>query len=310
MVRKIFIIKVFFLLAVISTYELGAMSSELLYAQDKIIAIVNNDVITQKDLDDFMHFTRMQLSREYKGKKLEEKLQSLRMNLLDRLIEDRLILQEAKKSDIRIEEAMIKGRINDIKKRYSSDSDFQNDLAKQGLVQADLENKIREQLFMYNIVEFKVKSKIQIKPDEITQFYRNNKNDFMSPEERQITVVSLENSDQAQSFSYGLKTGQEITDLAARYPVTIDTIMVGEGGTLRQEIEQVVMKLSLREISNPVEIEGKYYIFILENIIPPRQLILQEVQTKIHDFLSEQKMQQELDKWLDELKKQSYIKIS
>ena len=36
----------------------------LVYAQDKIIAIVNNEVVTQKDLDDFLNFMRMQLSQE------------------------------------------------------------------------------------------------------------------------------------------------------------------------------------------------------------------------------------------------------
>ncbi len=64
-----------------------------LFAQDKIAAIVNNDIITQKDLDDFLNFMRIQLSQDYSGKELENKIQAMKPDLLDRLIEDRLILQ-------------------------------------------------------------------------------------------------------------------------------------------------------------------------------------------------------------------------
>jgi hypothetical protein len=48
------------------------------FAQGKIVAIVNNDVITEKDLNDFVNFMRIQLSEEFKGKELESKLQSMK----------------------------------------------------------------------------------------------------------------------------------------------------------------------------------------------------------------------------------------
>ena len=67
------------------------------YAQDKIVAVVNNDIITRKDLSDFMNFMRMQLSHQYKGKELDAKVAETKRGLLDKLIEDHLILQEAKK---------------------------------------------------------------------------------------------------------------------------------------------------------------------------------------------------------------------
>ncbi|MDD5096924.1 MAG: hypothetical protein PHU59_00325, partial [Candidatus Omnitrophica bacterium] len=41
--------------------------SHYVFAEDKVVAIVNNDAITQKDLDDFSGFIRVQFSREFKG---------------------------------------------------------------------------------------------------------------------------------------------------------------------------------------------------------------------------------------------------
>ncbi len=70
-----------------------------------------------------------------------------------------------------------------------------------------------------------------------------------------------------------------------------------------------VFSLKPSETSSPIKIEDDYYVFKLENIIPPRQQNLSEVQDSIYNLLSEKKMQEGMAKWLDELKKQSYTKI-
>ena len=298
------------LLIVCNMVLLEAWNLTSLYAEDKIVAIVNTEVITQKDLSDFLNFMGMQLSREYKGKALEDKITSIKSDLLSRLIEDRLILQEAKKEKIGFDEGRLKARINDIKKRYNTDTEFQGDLMKQGLTQADIENKIREQFLMYGIVEQKVRSRINVRPDEVTKFYEDNKKDFYSPEERELEAFALESEDLAASFGYNLKIGQASEDLARRYPFTLNRFSVHKGEDLKSEIEEAVFKLGLNEVSDVVKMDDKYYIFRLINITPDKQLSLSEVQYKVQSFLFERKMQEELAKWLDELKKQSYIKIN
>jgi len=44
--------------------------SGICFAQDKIVAVVNDEIITQKDLNDFVNFMRMQLSIELTGEQL------------------------------------------------------------------------------------------------------------------------------------------------------------------------------------------------------------------------------------------------
>ncbi len=280
-----------------------------LHAQDKVVAIVNNEIITQKDLNDFLNFIRLQYSHELKGKALEEKVQAMKQDLLQRLIEDRIMLQESKTDKMTIEPSRIKARINEIKKRYPSESEFERDLAKQGLAQVDLENKIREQMLMYNIVEQKVRSKVVVWPDEVTDFYNKNRKQFLKPEERVLTVINLEDEDMAKTVSYQLRTGKKLEELAGRYPFTTDKLSALQGQQLRSEIEDTVFKLGIAEVSNSVKIEDKYYIFRLDNIIGSQQLSLNEAQDKIQVYLFEKKLQESLVKWLDELKKQSYIKI-
>ena len=281
----------------------------LLWAQDKMVAVVNNEIITQKDLNDFLNFIRMQYSHELSGKALEEKVSSAKQDLLQRLIEDRIMLQQAKIEKIIIEPARVKAKINEIKKRYTLESDFENDLAKQGLVQADLENKIREQMLTYNIIEQKVRNKIMVRPDEITEFYNQNKRKFIKPEERLITVIVLQDESSAKSLSYFLRLGDKLENLASRYTFTVDKLSASLGQDLRSEIEEAVFKLGINEVSEPVKIDKQYYIFKLENIIGSQQLSLTQSQDKIQSYLFDKKLQEGLAKWLDEIKKQSYIKI-
>jgi len=296
-------------LIIICDLLLGNWYLPSLYAQDKIVAIVNNAVITQKDLNDFIHFMRIQLSKEYSASQVEKKVQDMKKDLLDRLIEDRLILQEAKKDNVNIDEGRVKAKVNEIKKRYQTEAEFQEDLAKQGLVQADIESKIREQLLMYNIIDQKIRNKILIRPDEVTEFYNKNMGDFRSPEERELEIIKLENEDLAKSFSYNLKTGQKLADLATRYPIKVDKLTVTKRGELRKEIEDVVFKLLIGDVSEPLKVDDQYYVFKLDNLSSSRQLPLSEVQDRIHTYLFNKKMQEKLSDWLDELKGQSYIKV-
>lgn len=280
-----------------------------LWALDKIVAVVNNEIITQKDLNDFLNYIRLQYSRELKGKALEEKLNSTKLDLLQRLIEDRLMLQQAKNEKTSIEPSRVKSKINEIMSRYPKESDFERDLAKQGLVRADLENKIRDQMLTYNIVEEKVRSKIMIRPEEVTSFYDQNKGQFLNPEERDLTVVILQDESQAKALSYQMRLGEKLEDLAGKYEFTFDKLFASKGQNLRSEIEEVVFKLGINEISEPIKIDGQFFIFKLNNVITDRQLSLAQAQGKIRDYLFEKKLQEALAKWLDELKKQSYIKI-
>ncbi len=280
-----------------------------LYAQDKVVAIVNNEIITQKDLDDFLNFIRMQYSREFKGKELEEKVTGMKQDLLQRLIEDKIMLQQAKNDKSSFDSSRVKEKINEIKKRYPTEAEFERDLAKQGLVQADLENKIREQMLMYNIVEQKVRSKVVVRPDEITSYYAQNKQKFLKPDERIVTIVILQDKDLANAVSYQMRLGKKIEELAGKYQFTTDKLSVSLGQQLRTEIQDTVFKLGLNEVSNPVKIDQQYFIFKLDDIIGSQQLTLVQSQDNIQAYLFEKKLQEELAKWLDEQKKQSYIKI-
>lgn len=279
------------------------------FAQDKIVAIVNKDAITERDLNDFINFMRVDLRSKYTPEQLEDKIQAMKPDLLERLIEDKLILQEAKKSGMNVEETRIKAKISQIKKQYNSDSDFQNVLKLQGLVQADIENKIREQFLMYGIIEFKIKSKIIINPVDVTVFYQEHCAEFRLEEQRSFETINPENEIHAKEICNYWTQKADTQELSKKYSFSVNKFTAMKSGQLKKEIEDVVFSLKINEVSQPVKIGELYYIFRLNSIIPPRQQNLVEVRDSIYSHLFDRKMQEEMDRWLETVKKQSYIKI-
>jgi len=279
------------------------------YALDKIIAVVNNEIITQKDLNDFLNFLRVQLRQEYKGEQLESKIQAAKIDLLNKLIEDRLILQEAKKLGVIVDENRIRAKIDEIKRSYGSDVDFQKSLTQQGLVQADLETKIREQFLMFNMIEYKIRSKIAVNPTEVTNFFQNNQSEFSQGETREFESISIDNATLAQEIYKKLESGKGFEETAKEYSLVIDKLTVSRNDQLKKEIENMVFKLKPAEISEPLKLNEVYYIFRLINILPPRAQNLTEVRDKIYTYLYNKKMEEGMDKWIRELKDHSYIKL-
>jgi len=211
---------------------------------------------------------------------------------------------------LEIKPDQVKAKIKEMKKSYPSDVDFENDLKKEGLTQADIESKIREQIMTDNVIDYWVRGQVEIRPEEVTGFYNKNSKDFDTGEDRELLVVTLESEDLAKSLSYNLRTGQKIEDLATRYSFNVNTLTANKNkGELRKDIEDVAFKLGLNEVTNPVKIEDKYYVFVLQNIIPSRKLALSEVQSKVYNYLYRIKIQEEMTKWLEELKKKAHIEI-
>jgi parvulin-like peptidyl-prolyl isomerase len=278
-------------------------------AQDKVVAVVNDEIITQKDLDGFISFMRVQLAREYSAVKLEQKIDSMKQDLLERLIEDRLILQEARKGNINIDKSRIKGKVAELKRAHNSEVEFQSFLAQQGVTEADLEQKLKDQMMTYEIIEGKIKNKIVIKPSDITDYYNNNLSQFVVAEQREFVSIVVEDKDLADKVSQSLKSGKAVDAAAAELAVKVNTFTAKKGGELKKEIEDVVFLMNVDDVSEAVKIDNAYYVFKLIKVIPESKQQLIEAQASINRFLFDKKLQENMVDWLNELKKKAYIKI-
>jgi len=270
-------------------------------APDSIAAIVNKDIITLKELNDYAAFTGMQ----EQGARVKS-----RQELLAKLIEDRLILQEARRSGLKADEARVKARVEDIKSKYPSEAVFQQTLLEQGLVQSDLEEKISEQMLMYEVINKQVKSRVTVDPQEITSYFEEDKKLFKLPEQRSVEYIVTREEDKAAKFYAALKDAKGFGEAAAAAGVTPGTLQLFKNGQFKKNIEDVVFSLKTGEFSYPLKAENEFYVFRVTGVVEPRRQKLDEVREEIRDILFTRKFQEGLASWLDKLKAKAYIKIN
>lgn len=281
----------------------------LAFAEDSLVAIVNNDVITQKDIDDFVSFMRIQMSSQHSEEEIKQKIDAMLPDLIKRLIEDRLILQAAYKEGIVINENRIKARVNQMRERYLSELDFKEALISQGLSQADIELKLKEQFLMVEIIDRKIKSKIVIKPQEVTDYYYANIHDFNKPEQRQVRCLILQDTALVNQIKNKLFESQDLDEIAGSHSLEVTDLGWVNSKQLKKELADVVFNLEMNRPSSIIESEGRFYVLEVVAVESVGERSLSEVQEAISSFLFERKMQVALIEWLEQLKQEAYIRI-
>jgi len=89
-------------------------------ASDKILCVVGDDLITQRDLNEFLALASLEISAQYPDKKdLEKKMEGIKKDALNQLIDEKMILQEAKRQNIKIDERKVEDRLDEITRLLS-----------------------------------------------------------------------------------------------------------------------------------------------------------------------------------------------
>jgi len=117
-------------LQIISLLSMGALFlMPLAHAKDlpsdAIIAIVNDDVITLKDMRQYVASIASQLRVENKSpEEIRQIMGDYEQKGLDKLIEDKLILAAANDKGLIVRDDIVDKRLQEIKDRYSSEDEF------------------------------------------------------------------------------------------------------------------------------------------------------------------------------------------
>jgi peptidyl-prolyl cis-trans isomerase SurA len=301
---KSFCFSVIFCLGIVFVMAACGIRQGFCEKLDKIAAIVNGDVITEEEVALFMKMTDM---AEEAGLAVDNPAE-LRRQLLGRMVEDRLVLQEAKNMGLKPDEKLIEDRIKDVKKRAGSELAFDMALKQQGYSLLELREKFRNQLMIYLAVQRAVRSKIQVSPKEVTEYYMAHQDQFSVPET--VVVDSLFVND-AQTLAQAeglLSEGKDFNEVAKEYSQKSNLGSVARG-QLKKDLEDVLFGLVPGERSAPISVEGGFYVFLLKEKLAPSKKGIADVKDRITVMLEESKTEKKLKEWLESLKDKAYISI-
>ena len=138
---------------------------------DRILVIVNDDVITETELANRLAETKKQLALE-KIKTPPDDI--LRKQLLDRMVLERLQLQLAVQTGIRVGESEVDQAIETIARRNNlSVENFRKALAKSGMDVAAYRAQTRDQLTIQQLLEREINNRVNVTDSEVSHFLEN-----------------------------------------------------------------------------------------------------------------------------------------
>ena len=185
----------FFLMAVAAgtlAQERGAGRVVLL---DRIVAVVNDQIVTRRDLDDRMKTVLLQLQRQ--GTPLPAR-DVLEKQVLERLIQTRLQLQFARETGLRIDDAALDNAIGRIASSNKlTVEELRAIIEKDGITFSKYREDIREEIVLVRLREREVENKIQIAESEIDNFLKTLQQQESSSEEFNLSHILVRVPEQA-----------------------------------------------------------------------------------------------------------------
>jgi len=268
----------------------------------KIVAKVNSQIITAKDLDDYYKVLTYKVpgaagiaQDETNGKK----------EALVKLIEDKLILEEAKKKNLEVSSYLVNGQMNKMIESYSSRDEFENSLIERGLTVTMLKERILGQFLMRQVIDIYVGSYVSVSPQEVNKYYEEHKTEMKAPERYVLWIAQSKDKNKIVAIANAIKE-KGIVEAEKEYS---DSLVKLDAGIteLKEEIAQTVKKLKEGEQSVKT-MDAVNYLVYLEKILPPRDLSLEEAQESVRNIIWNNKFRQRFEEWVKQLKDKAVIK--
>jgi peptidyl-prolyl cis-trans isomerase SurA len=207
---------------------------------DRVVAVINDEAITQYDLEDAKRVVLQQLKAQNVQPPVQDVLDK---QVLERMLTERSLLQFAKESGVRVDDTQIERAILRIAQDNKlSAEDFRKALVKENIAYPKYREDIRNELTVQRLREREVDSKITVSDAEVDQYlatlkaqnageaeYRLAHILVMVPEQASAEQIDAKKR-RAEDALRALKSGADFAQVAAAFSDASDALSGGNLG--------------------------------------------------------------------------------
>jgi parvulin-like peptidyl-prolyl isomerase len=286
-------------LAVIILWFMGPTWS--LGFTDRIVAVVNKEVITLTDLQHEIRDEYSRLKAKYHGGEFERRYMQKQREVLNALIDERLQLQEAKAKGITVTQEEIDAA-----------------LRRTPLLPTQTEEEFGKQLLLKKLFDFEVRRNIVVEEEELRRYYEANPHNFrLQPQFRLKQIFLNANSEEArqralskaQAIYAEWKPETSLEDLAAQHTQFVSELGWVEEKDLVAPLAQAVKELIPGTLSRPIETQVGIHLLFIEEVKESQPYPFEQVERDIHAQLVKQRGEEAYRGWLKGLKQKAFIDV-
>ncbi len=298
-----------------------------------VAAIVNGQEITRQELDKRVNAAAKQFGIDLNSQENKEMKAQIEQGILDELIEQKLIIQEAEKQKLMPAKEEVDKELNEIKASLGKEEDFKKALEEAKMTEQDVRDNIvlkHAYTKLYEKVTADVKKPTE---EEIVKFYNEHKDmePIGTPERLEVkhmlfaidsklpNVPKRTDKEALEAAKLALaEVTQKGRDFAAVARELSDDLGTRESGgsytidrgagTTDPAFEKAAAALKPGEITRePVKSAYGYHLIKLEKILPATQKSLDEVKDSIAAQLEGEAKQAKFSQFIEELRKNATI---
>ncbi len=293
---------------------------------DKVVAVVNDDIITKTELAAETQQLINTIIDSTPPEKVDDAIAQAHREILQRVIEERLIRQLAEKKKISISadefNAAYQNLLDDNK---MTKEQFVVELEKNGLTLAQHKEMFKSQMLQAKLVSFEIRSKIVVTEAMILDYYDRE----FAPETSQEAYslmqigVSWNQGEKSEALARAEKVramamGKEnFASLATEFSDLPSSEDGGDIGTFTEDemsdkMREIILPLEQDEISEIIETDFGFQFFKVTEIKKDNvatKASYESVKEEIRQILYEQQFKKDYTDWMRQLKDDAYIEI-
>jgi peptidyl-prolyl cis-trans isomerase C len=273
---------------------------------------INNKEITYGEFHDT--FKRLFLDGETTVEVREEELRDLKRALINQLVEEELILQEANRLKLAVSNEEISKEVGEIKKEYGGDTFESTIVNRYGSIDRWRE-EIKRRLLIKKVIDDVITSKLTVKEDEAKRYYKEHVEEYNMKEQIRARMIVVKTEDEANKVRERLLKGEDFAKVAKEVSLSPEGRTGGDlgffgRGDMPKEFEDVVFSLQPNTVSDVVKTVYGYHIFRVEGKRDAKSLSYREVRNVIIEKLKREKSDAGFQMWMKELKQKTRIEVA